>query len=257
MMFVLSVIFGIIFVSSFFVYICGRKWLFNSASKKTTGKISKIPGLIRVEKQLLIFFDKMKKTYFMVLALASMLCLGFNSCGDDDDDDSSSNSSSTTSSVDSTTLKNAVGTYKATSVLYLAKSDGTLTKYDDVAGSSDEEETATVKVTAQGTTGLLITDSEDATDVTTCTGLSAIASGLSFNVSALKQDGITVKGYNKSGAKYNGSFNSSTKTIVYYQQMSTSEFFAAIGSEMEGLEIDDATIKMYPTIVIENTLTKQ
>jgi hypothetical protein len=150
-----------------------------------------------------------------------------------------------------------VGTYKATSVLYLAKSDGTLTKYDDVAGSSDEEETAMVKVTAQGTTGLLITDSEDATDVTTCTGLSAIASGFTFNVSALEQSGVTLKGYNKSGAKYNGSFNSSTKTIVYYQQMSTSEFLAAIGSEMEGLEIDDATIKMYPTIVIENTLTKQ
>ena len=248
MMFVLSVIFGIIFVSSFFVYICGRKWLSDSASKKTTGKISKIPGLIRVEKQLLIFFDKMKKTYFMVLALASMLCLGFNSCGDDDDDDSSS-----TSAVDSTMLKNAVGTYSKKSVFYVVKADGTMEK--DTAGIVKSEASFSIaNVTAQGASSLLITDSEETDDVTTCTDLASISKGFSFNVSTLKSDGMVWSGYCKSGVKYNGSFNSSAKTIVYYRQMSTSDYFATFVNQSSVY----ATIaKMYPAIVIENTLTKQ
>jgi hypothetical protein len=145
------------------VYICGRKWLSDSASKKTTGKISKIPGLIRVEKQLLIFFDKMKKTYFMVLALASMLCLGFNSCGDDDDDDSSS-----TSAVDSTMLKSIEGTYSANYVFYMVTANGTMVK--DTTGSTEGESFSTVKVSLQGSTGLLIKDisgdNDSGTDVT-------------------------------------------------------------------------------------------
>jgi hypothetical protein len=59
----------------------------------------------------------MKKTYLMMLALASMLCLGFSSCSSDDDDDDNS-SSSTTETLD-TKVNNAVGTYKGTAVTYL------------------------------------------------------------------------------------------------------------------------------------------
>lgn len=234
-----------------FVYICGRKWLSDSASKKTTGKISKIPGLIRVEKQLLIFFDKMKKTYFMVLALASMLCLGFNSCGDDDDDDSSS-----TSAVDSTMLKSIEGTYSANYVFYMVTANGTMVK--DTTGSTEGESFSTVKVSLHGSTGLLIKDisgdnDSGTPDSTICTGLTAISKGLSFNVSTTKQDGAMLKGYSKPGTDYNGSFNSSAKTIVYYQQMSTSEFLSLVGVEKAER---DVVANLYPTIVIESTLSK-
>jgi hypothetical protein len=194
----------------------------------------------------------MKKTYFMVLALASMLCLGFNSCGDDDDDDDSSS----TSAVDSTMLKSIEGTYSANYVFYMVTANGTMVK--DTTGSTEGASFSTVKVSLHGSTGLLIKDisgdnDSGTPDSTICTGLTAISKGLSFNVSTTKQDGAMLKGYSKPGTDYNGSFNSSAKTIVYYQQMSTSEFLSLVGVEKAER---DVVANLYPTIVIESTLSK-
>src|SRR5574344_188073 len=202
----------------------------------------------------------MKKTYLMMLALASMLCLGFSSRSSDDDDDSS------TTETLSTKIGNAVGTYKETDVMYLLDSDGKLNDIDAVMKSynSDAETindgaVSTVYVTKEGTSNLSITDSEDSSDILRCTKLANTSNGFTFDISSQTVDGVTVEGYNGwslTGVKYNGGYLTASKTLCYYQKVSIADWAS---------KTDDADVKTfltqledsYSALVVKSTLVKK
>ena len=200
----------------------------------------------------------------MMLALASMLCLGFSSCSSDDDDDDNS-SSSTTETLD-TKVNNAVGTYKGTAVTYLLTSDGKLYDIDKVLSSNgissevkfNDGDVSTVHVTREGTSNLLITDSDDSSDILRCTKLANANNGFTFDISSQVKKNLTIEGYegyDLVGVKYNGGYLTATKTLGYYQKMSISDFESSIDESL--LAEISSIVESYTAVVEDYTMVKQ
>ena len=196
----------------------------------------------------------------MMLALASMLCLGFSSCSSDDDDDDNS-SSSTTETLD-TKVNNAVGTYKGTEVVYLLGTDGKLSNIYNIlllSSKVNNGDISKVYVTKEGTSNLLITASDDDSDILRCTKLANTSNGFTFDITNQTVNGVAIVGYNGwtlNGVKYNGGYVTATKTLDYFQQMSISDFEAQSSNEelTSALSLVDDN---YTAIVVDATMVKQ